>query len=68
MKRCSSAGVKLIFIFWSDMVKIKYIKTWICKYILRIKSPSAICAGREYEWDLIKNGVAIKESDTDDQG
>lgn len=43
------------------MIKIKYIKAWICKYILHIKSPSAICAGREYEWDLIKKGVIQKD-------
>ena len=35
---------------------IRYIRAWIHKYILHIKSPSAYMAGWEYEWDLITKG------------
>ena len=36
---------------------IRYIRAWIYKYILHIKSPSAYIAGWEYEWDLLTKGA-----------
>lgn len=40
--------------------KMRYIKAWIDKYILRLESPSAHAAGWKYEWDFLKNGVRIE--------
>lgn len=27
---------------------------WIKKYIFHIESPSALCCGYKYEWDMLK--------------
>jgi len=48
---------------------IRYIRAWIHKHILYIKSPSAYIAGWEYEWDLITKGArmnAVEEVNADE--
>lgn len=48
---------------------MKYIRAWIKKYILHIKSPSAYCSGWAYEWDLMTKGArmnTVMEVNADD--
>jgi len=40
---------------------MEYIKAWICKYILRVQSPSAHARGFKYQWDYLMDKRKFKK-------
>ncbi len=41
---------------------MKWIMAWIKKYLLGVKSPSAMSYGYDYEWDYLKARKDVNEN------